>query len=428
MLKDKTIVLGVTGSIAAYKAAMLASFLVKNHADVRVIMTENATNIINPIAFETLTGHKCLVDTFDRNFEFSVNHISLAKQADCFIVAPATANFIAKAACGIADDMLTTTYLAAKCPKIVSPAMNTAMFEADATQENLSTLRRRGVAIVEPESGHLACGDEGKGKFPETDVLFEYILKAIAKKDLDGKKILVTAGATREKLDPVRFLTNHSTGKMGFEIARAASIRGAEVTLVAGAVSDSLRMPIFAKVLKIESAADMFSAVKDNFESQDFVIKAAAVADFTPENVKDEKIKKDSLNSGGSTPLLRQGSAQAGSETDGSTPSTGSGAGGLELKLKSTTDILKYLGENKKPNQKIIGFSMETENVIENSKAKLKKKNADMICANSLKTEGAGFGGETNVVTMIKNNGEIELPLMSKFDVANRILDEILKL
>lgn len=400
MLKGKTIVLGVTGGIAAYKAANLASFLVKNHADVRVIMTKNACNIINPITFETLTSHKCLVDTFDRNFEFSVTHISLAKLADCFIVAPATANFIGKAAHGIADDMLSTTWLACNGPKIISPAMNTGMFENPVVQDNIETLKKYGVKIVDPESGHLACGDSGKGKFPETEVLFDAILDAVSEKDLKGKKVVVTAGPTREKLDPVRFLTNHSTGKMGFEIARAAFFRGAEVALVSGPVSSEVRKTAVSgmKVIDIESAQEMFEAVKSESEDASIVIKAAAVADFTPANVSDEKIKKSVEEKA---------------------------SGEKNLLLKGTTDILKYLGSIKKDGQKIVGFAMETENVIENARGKLQRKNVDMICANSLRTEGAGFGGNTNVVTIITKDKEVELPKMTKFEVANRILDEI---
>lgn len=400
MLKGKTVVLGVTGGIAAYKAANLASFLVKNHADVRVIMTKNACNIINPIAFETLTSHKCLIDTFDRNFEFSVSHISLAKLSDCFIVAPATANFIGKAAHGIADDMLSTTWLAYNGPKIVSPAMNTGMFENPVVQDNIETLKKYGVKIVEPESGHLACGDSGKGKFPETEVLFDAILDAVSEKDLKGKKVVVTAGPTREKLDPVRFLTNHSTGKMGFEIARAAFFRGAEVVLVSGPVSSEVRKTAVSgmKVIDIESAQEMFESVKKESEDAAIIIKAAAVADFTPAKVSEEKIKKSAEEkASGETTLL----------------------------LKGTTDILKYLGNSKKNGQKIIGFAMETENVIENAQGKLHRKNVDMICANSLRTEGAGFGGNTNVVTIITKDGVIELPKMTKFEVADRILDEI---
>lgn len=392
-LQGKTVILGVTGSIAAYKAASLASLLVKNGADVEVLMTKNACNIINPITFETLTGHKCYVDTFDRNFEFNVNHVSLAKRADVFMIAPATANVIAKVANGLADDMLTTTFLACQCTKIISPAMNTAMFNNPITQDNLEKCRRFGMQIVEPATGHLACGDDGKGKMPEPEVLLEYIIAACTEKDLAGKKILVTAGPTRESLDPVRFITNHSSGKMGYEIAKAASYRGASVVLVSGPCSQT--EPLFAKTVHVESALDMFNAVKENFPECDAVVKAAAVADYRPCSVSDEKIKKSS---------------------DGSD---------LTLKLERTDDILAWLGQNKKSGQFLCGFSMETQNMLENSKAKLTKKNLDMIVANNLKTEGAGFGVDTNVVTFIKPDSVQELPCMTKRQVAHKLLDEI---
>ncbi|MBR0032286.1 MAG: bifunctional phosphopantothenoylcysteine decarboxylase/phosphopantothenate--cysteine ligase CoaBC [Treponema sp.] len=391
MLKNKTILLGVTGSIAAYKAASLASILVKNHATVHVIMTEHAVNIINPITFETLTGNKCLIDTFDRNFQFNVEHIALAKKADLFIVAPATANTIAKLAHGLADDMLSTTFLACKCPKLISPAMNTNMLENPITQKNLEICASFGIKIIEPSAGHLACGDDGKGKMPEPELLFEHIAHEIAfDKDLLGKKVLVTAGPTQEAIDPVRFITNHSTGKMGFAIARAASMRGAEVTLVSGVVHE--KTPLFVKRIDIKSAKDMFEAVKKNSDDCDIVIKSAAVADYRPAEYADEKMKKSDDE--------------------------------LSIRLERTDDILKYLGEHK-GNKFLCGFSMETQNMIENSKKKLVKKNLDMIVANNLKVKGAGFGTDTNIVTMITKDGEVELPILSKDDVAHKILDAI---
>ena len=391
MLKNKTILLGVTGSIAAYKAASLASILVKNHATVHVIMTEHAVNIINPITFETLTGNKCLIDTFDRNFQFNVEHIALAKKADLFIVAPATANTIAKLAHGLADDMLSTTFLACKCPKLISPAMNTNMLENPITQKNLEICASFGMKIIEPSAGHLACGDDGKGKMPEPELLFEHIAHEIAfDKDLLGKKVLVTAGPTQEAIDPVRFITNHSTGKMGFAIARAASMRGAEVTLVSGVVHETT--PLFVKRIDIKSAKDMFEAVKKNSDDCDIVIKSAAVADYRPAEYADEKMKKSDDE--------------------------------LSIRLERTDDILKYLGEHK-GNKFLCGFSMETQNMIENSKKKLVKKNLDMIVANNLKVKGAGFGTDTNIVTMITKDGEVELPILSKDDVAHKILDAI---
>ncbi|MBQ3670435.1 MAG: bifunctional phosphopantothenoylcysteine decarboxylase/phosphopantothenate--cysteine ligase CoaBC [Treponema sp.] len=392
MLKNKTILLGVTGSIAAYKAASLASLLVKNHATVHVIMTEHAVNIINPITFETLTGKKCLIDTFDRNFQYNVEHVALSKKADLFIVAPATANTIAKLAHGIADDMLSTTFLACTCPKLLSPAMNTQMLENPVTQKNLEICASFGMKIVESATGHLACGDEGKGKMPEPDVLLEHIIHEIAcEKDLRGKKILVTAGPTQEALDPVRFITNHSTGKMGFALARMASLRGADVTLVSGVVHE--KTPLFVKRIDIKSAKDMFQAVKEHGEHCDIIIKAAAVADYRPANYVDEKMKKSD--------------------------------GELSIPLERTDDILKYLGEHK-GNRFLCGFSMETQNMVENSRKKLEKKNIDMIVANNLKVAGAGFGTDTNIVTLITRDGEKELPIMPKEQVASYILDEIL--
>ena len=394
MLKGKTVVLGVTGSIAAYKIASLASALVKLHADVNVIMTKNATNFINPITFETLTGHKCLVDTFDRNFEFSVEHVSLAKQADIFMVAPASANVIGKIAGGIADDMLTTTRMAAKCPKIISPAMNTNMFENPIVQDNLTKLKSYGYEIVEPASGYLACGDTGKGKMPEPEVLYSYILKTIGcEKDLLGKKVLITAGPTLEKIDPVRFISNHSTGKMGYAIAKRAMLRGADVTLVSGPVA--LDPVPFVKMVPVTTAQDMFEAVSGGFPEQDILIKAAAVADYRPSNVSDEKVKKRD--------------------------------GDMAIALERTTDILGYVGEHKKPEQIICGFSMETQNMLENSRKKLKKKHLDMIVANNLKEQGAGFGTDTNRVTIISEKEEKNLELMSKEEVADEILNYILE-
>ena len=393
MLKGKTVVLGVTGSIAAYKIANLASSLVKLHADVQVIMTKNATNFINPITFETLTRNKCLVDTFDRNFQFNVEHVSLAKRADIFLVAPASANVIGKIANGIADDMLTTTIMACKCPKLISPAMNTNMYENPIVQDNLKKLEHYGYEIINPACGYLACGDTGAGKMPEPDVLLSYILRTIAlEKDLKGTKVLVTAGPTREKLDPVRFITNHSTGKMGYAIAEHCMLRGADVTLISGPVS--IAPPPFVKVIPVVSAKDMAEAVKANFEEQQIIIKTAAVADYRPANVAEEKIKKKE--------------------------------GDNVLALERTEDILAYLGKHKKEGQFICGFSMETENMLENSRAKLERKNADMIVANNLKVTGAGFGTDTNVVTVITKDDYVELEMMSKQDVAGKIVDMIL--
>lgn len=392
MLKGKCVVLGVTGSIAAYKIANLASALVKLHADVNVIMTQNATNFINPITFETLTGNKCLVDTFDRNFQFNVEHVALAKRADIFLVAPASANVIGKMAHGIADDMLTTTILAAKCPKLVSPAMNTNMYENPIVLDNMKILERYGFEIINPASGYLACGDTGAGKMPEPEVLLSYILHTIAhEKDLSGKKVLITAGPTQEKIDPVRFITNHSTGKMGYSLAENCMRRGAEVTLVTGPVS--IAPPPFVKVIPVVSAADMAEAVKANFEGQDVVIKTAAVADYRPAHPATEKVKKKD--------------------------------GDSMLELERTEDILSYLGAHKKEGQFICGFSMETENMLENSRIKLEKKKVDMIVANNLKVAGAGFGTDTNVVTLITKEDCKELEIMSKADVAEAIVSEI---
>lgn len=391
-LKGKTIVIGVSGSIAAYKAASLVSMLVKAGASVEVMMTKNATNIINPITFETLTGHKCMVDTFDRNFEFKVNHVSLAQRADLFMIAPATANVIAKVANGLCDDMLTTSFLAACCVKLISPAMNTAMYENAITQDNMEKCRHYGMKIIEPASGYLACGDTGKGKMPEPETLFAHIVHELTPKDMAGKKVVVTAGPTQESLDPVRFLTNHSTGKMGYEVAKAAANRGAEVVLVSGPVD--LPEPMFLKTVHVVSALDMFNAVKADFSDADIVIKAAAVADYRPKTYSDNKLKKKD--------------------------------GELSIELERTDDILKWLGENRKEGQFLCGFSMETENLVENSRAKLDKKKLDMVVANNLKVEGAGFGGNTNVVTLITKDSCDELPLMTKAEVANRILDKII--
>ena len=392
MLKGKTVVLGVSSSIAAYKIANLASMLVKQHANVRVIMTQNATNFITPTTFETLTGQKCLVDTFDRNFEFQVEHVSLAKQADIFMIAPATANVIAKVSHGLADDMLTTTFLACKAPKYLAPAMNTQMYENHITQDNLNICRKYGMHVIEPASGYLACGDTGAGKMPEPETLFEYILQELAcEKDLAGKKVLVTAGPTREAIDPVRYITNHSTGKMGYAIARAAARRGAEVTLVSGPVD--LKAPMGVKLVSVVSAKDMFDAVTSVSLEQDAIIKAAAVADYRPAVVGAEKTKKSD--------------------------------GNMNIELERTDDILGWVEKNRHPGLFVCGFSMETENMVENSRAKLEKKHLDMIAANNLKTEGAGFSVATNVVTLITKDGIKELPLMGKDEVAGCLLDEI---
>ena len=392
MLSGKTVLLGVSSSIAAYKICNLARMLTKLGADVHVAMTENTQNFVHPLTFETLTQHKCLIDTFDRNFEYSVEHVSIAKKADVVMIAPATANVIGKIANGIADDMLTTTVMACTCKKIIAPAMNHNMFHNPIVQDNLKKLRGYGYEIIEPVKGMLANRDIGDGKLPDEETLLEYIIREAAfEKDLEGKKILVTAGATRESIDPVRFITNHSSGKMGFAVARAAMLRGADVTVVAA--HTDVEPPMFVDVVKVQSAEDMFNAVKEHLDESDIIIKAAAVADYTPVTVADNKIKK--------------------SDDD------------MVIELKRTTDILKYIGEHKRDGQIVCGFSMETENVIENSRKKLTKKNCDMICANSIKKAGAGFGTDTNIITMITSDGDDELELMSKFDAANVILDKI---
>lgn len=393
MLKGKTIVLGVTGSIAAYKIANLASMLVKQHAEVHVIMTQNATNFINPITFETLTNHKCLVETFDRNFQFHVAHVSLAQQADVMLIAPASANIIAKLAHGIADDMLSTTALACTAPILVSPAMNTRMYEKAVTQDNLEILRNYDFRVIEPDSGFLACRDVGAGKMPSEEVLMQHILREIAcEKDLFGKNILITAGPTQEAIDPVRFISNHSTGKMGYAIAKRAMLRGAKVTLVSGPTA--IAPPPFVDVIPITTAQDMFDAVTAHAADQDMIIKAAAVADYTPTTVATEKVKKKE--------------------------------GDLSIPLSRTQDILANLGANKKAGQLLCGFSMETENMLENSKKKLEKKNADMIVANNLKQAGAGFGTDTNIITLITKDNTTELPILSKEAAADAILDALL--
>lgn len=395
MLKGKTVLLGVTASIAAYKTCNLARMLTKLGADVYVAMTPNSLNFVHPLTFETLTQHKCLIDSFDRNFEYSVQHVSIAKKADVVMIAPATANVIGKIAGGIADDMLTTTVMAATCKKIIAPAMNHNMYHNPIVQENIEKLRAHGYEIVEPVKGMLANRDIGDGKLPDEETLLEYILREIAReKDLAGKKVLVTAGATRESIDPVRFITNHSSGKMGFAMAKAAMLRGADVTLVAA--HTDVEPPMFVNVVPVKSAEDMFNAVKERYQDQDFIIKAAAVADYTPLTTADSKIKKSD--------------------------------GDMSIQLKRTTDILKFIGHNKGEHQIVCGFSMETDNVIENSRKKLASKNADMICANSLRTAGAGFGTDTNIITMITHDKEKELELMSKFDAADLILTELKKL
>ncbi len=392
MLKGKTILLGVSSSIAAYKMCNVARMLTKLGAEVHVSMTQNATNFVHPLTFETLTQNKCLIDTFDRNFQYSVEHVAIAKKADLVLIAPATANVIGKIANGIADDMLTTTVMACTCPILVSPAMNHNMLHNSIVQENIEKLKRHGYKIIEPVKGMLANRDIGDGKLPDEDTLVEYILREIAfEKDLAGKKVLVTAGATRESIDPVRFITNHSSGKMGFAMAKAAMLRGAEVTVVAA--HTEVEPPMFVDVVKVQSAEDMFNAVKSRLNDTDIVIKAAAVADYTPISTADHKIKKSD--------------------------------GDMSISLKRTTDILKYIGENRREGQVICGFSMETDNVIENSRKKLISKNCDMICANSLKKDGAGFGTDTNIITMITADCDEELELMSKFDAANVILTKI---
>ena len=395
MLEGKTVLLGVTGSIAAYKIASLASALKKRHADVHVLMTENATNFINPITFETLTGNKCLVDTFDRNFQFQVEHVSIAKKADVVMIAPASANVIGKLAHGIADDMLTTTIMACKCKKFISPAMNTNMFENPVVQDNLKILEHYGYEVIAPASGYLACGDTGAGKMPEPETLLAYIERETAcEKDLKGKKILVTAGPTQEAIDPVRYITNHSSGKMGYAIAKTAMLRGADVTLVSGRTA--IEPPMFVNLVPVVTAKDMYEAVTSVSDEQDIIIKAAAVADYRPAKVSDETVKKSE--------------------------------GQMSIELERTDDILKYLGEHKPTGQFLCGFSMETQNVIENSRAKLVKKNLDMVAANNVKVEGAGFQGDTNVLTLITREEEISLPLMTKEGAAGRLLDKILEM
>ena len=395
MLQGKTVLLGVTGSIAAYKIAYLASALKKLHAQVHVLMTKNATNFINPITFESLTGNKCLVDTFDRNFQFQVEHVSIAKQADVVMIAPASANVIGKLAHGIADDMLTTTIMACKCKKIISPAMNTNMYENPIVQDNLAILQHYGYEVIEPASGYLACGDTGAGKMPEPEMLLEYILREIAKeKDLTGRKVLVTAGPTQEAIDPVRYITNHSSGKMGYALAKAAMLRGAQVTLVSGPCA--IEPPPFVKLVPIVTAKEMFDAVTSVSFEQDIIIKAAAVADYRPAQVFDDKVKKQE--------------------------------GQMSIELEKTDDILQYLGDNRVPGQFLCGFSMETQNMLGNSRAKLGKKHLDMVAANNLKVAGAGFQGDTNVLTLITQDEDVSLQLMSKEDAANIILDKILSI
>ncbi len=394
MLKGKTVILGISGSIAAYKIASLVSALVKQHCEVHVIMTKNATNFIHPITFETLTGNKCLVDTFDRNFQYSVEHVSIAKKADAVLVAPATANVIAKMAHGLADDMLTTTILACQCPMIVAPAMNTRMFRNPIVQDNIKILKSFGMEVIDPATGYLACGDTGEGKMPEPELLLEYLKKALVeKKDLEGLHVLVTAGPTQEAIDPVRYLTNHSTGKMGYSMAKAAAMRGAKVTLVSGPTK--LAPPPFAEIVNVISAEDMYREVTARASKQDIIIKAAAVADYRPATVAEEKVKKKDHD--------------------------------MSIALERTKDILAYLGEHKKEGQFLCGFSMETENMLENSTRKLEKKNVDMIVANNLKVKGAGFGTDTNVVTIITKKGGEALPCMSKEEVAGQILDAIMR-
>lgn len=393
MLKGKTVLLGVTGSIAAYKTASLASVLKKLHADVHVLMTQNAVNFINPITFETLTGNKCLVDTFDRNFEYSVEHVSLAKKADVVMIAPASANVIGKIAHGIADDMLTTTVMACRCRKIVAPAMNTNMFENPIVQDNMKILEKYGYEVISPAVGYLACGDTGAGKMPEPELLLEYILQEIAcEKDMQGLNVLVTAGPTQEAADPVRYLTNHSTGKMGYAIATVCARRGASVTLVSGPTA--LKKPQFVRTVEITTAKEMFEAVAGRASEQDIIVKAAAVADYRPKSVSSEKMKKKD--------------------------------GELTLELERTDDILAWLGGHKRPGQFLCGFAMETQDLIGNARQKLQKKNLDMIVANSLRVEGAGFGGDTNVVTMITENEELSLGKMSKEETASKIMDRIM--
>lgn len=395
MLTGKTVILGVTGGIAAYKAAYLASLLKKQHADVHVIMTEHAKEFVNPITFETLTANKCLTDTFDRNFQFQVEHVELAKKADLVLVAPATANVCAKLAHGLADDMLTTTILACQCPKLIAPAMNTRMYENPVTQDNLKTLRSYGWTVIEPETGYLACGDTGAGKFPDEHLVMEYVLKEIAyAHDMKGIRVLVTAGPTQEAVDPVRYLTNHSTGKMGIALARMAMLRGAEVTLVLGETAQT--PPTFVNVVKIRSAADLFREVTARSGEQDIIIKAAAVADYRPATVSDEKVKKKD--------------------------------GELYLQLERTEDTLQYLGEHKKEGQLLCGFAMETQDLEANAKAKLERKNLDLIAANNVKIKGAGFGTDTNVITLIGKEDTRHLELMSKESAASEILNVLMEM
>lgn len=392
MLKGKTVLLGISSSIAAYKMCNAARMLTKLGADVHVSMTANAANFVHPLTFETLTQNKCLIDTFDRNFQYSVEHVAIAKKADVVLIAPATANIIGKIANGIADDMLTTTIMACTCPKLIAPAMNHNMLHNPIVQENIEKLRKYGYKIIEPVNGMLANRDTGDGKLPDEEILIEHVLYEIAfEKDMAGKRVLVTAGATRESIDPVRFITNHSSGKMGFALARAAMLRGAEVTVIAA--HTDVEPPMFVNIVRVRSAADMFSAVKQLMNDMDIIIKAAAVADYTPVTTSDSKIKKSD--------------------------------GNMNIPLRRTVDILKYIGENRRDGQIVCGFSMETDNVIENSRKKLLSKNCDMICANSLRKSGAGFGTDTNIITIITRNGEEELELMSKFDAANVILDKL---
>lgn len=393
MLANKTVVVGVTGSIAAYKTANLVRMLTKLHCDVHVLMTENATKFIHPVTFETLTNHKCLIDTFDRNFNYNIEHVALAKRADLCIVAPASANVIGKIANGIADDMLTTTVLACRCKKIIAPAMNSNMYANPIVQDNIKKLRQFDIEVLEPAVGALANLDVGVGKLPDEETLLNAILKEIRfPKDMLGKRVLVTSGATRESLDPVRFITNHSTGKMGKALAEVAMQRGADVTYVMG--KTDVPPPYFVKTVSVQSAQDMFEAVRDCAKEQDIIIMAAAIADYTPVNISENKIKKSE--------------------------------GNLSITLKRTTDILKYLGEHKREGQFLCGFSMETENLLENSKKKLQSKNADMIIANSLTTEGAGFGTDTNIVTLLTKNDTQALPCMSKDSVAVAVFDKIM--
>ena len=393
MLQGKHIVLGVTAGIAAYKIASLASMLKKQKADITVIMTPNAANFINPITFETLTGNKCLIDTFDRNFQHKVEHVSLAKQTDVVLVAPASADVIAKAAHGIADNMLTTTLLACECPKIFAPAMNTRMYNNPIVQDNMRILENYGMEVIKPATGYLACGDTGEGKMPEPEILMEYIIKALTPKNMKGVRLLVSAGPTMEKIDPVRYISNHSTGKMGYAIARAAMLRGAEVTLVSG--KTDIEPPLGVHTINVISAADMAEAVKEHADKQDIIIKAAAVADYRPKYAADEKMKKKDDE--------------------------------LTIELERTEDILAFLGEHKKEGQFLCGFSMETEDMIENSRKKLEKKNLDLIVANNLKQSGAGFGVDTNIVTLLSQNDVVELPILSKGEVADKLLDYIME-